>query len=453
MEAISNGVVDCELFGYYDPDPTDGIPTTSVARLQVAETHGGKPGYVSKGATWIPNSKRMRATAVKWFYCDAGGASSSADVRLETQYRFRLLVKRPPAVYTTTTGASPVPLKINLRIMYDIDFRNRTIDIPESATVVNGTMMSVQSSNPLFSTTAYTGLGASTAPSYYTISSTFNNSTSYIINNSGAVDRLYRVNYNGRKNHKYVAVSFYASASTLTTGTGALTLTNLTAVSTSRAVTGGNEHLCRHVFSVDDPNYSTSVTLASGCRLVNTSITYSSSGYIFPSGWVIQFNNFGSATTPVACSLQITEFEEGEQLQRLLWHGPATVEYEAVKLWKEMDDHKRPPFHEYLKKYLTRITDRVDELAYWKSKAQGREIEARESKYHKAGLSLTPTPSEDEDDYVYERHLTHEQWLAAKEKAAMYKSPGIIGMKPLKIVQDDEKSDKGASRPKASSQK
>lgn len=454
LEAISNGTVDCELFGYYDPDPTDTIPTDAIKRLQIAETHGGSPGYVSKGHSWSPNSNRVRASAAKWFYCDSAG-TTGADIRQADQYRFRLLVKRAPRLYGyngATASSGTVDLTINLRISFTIDFRNRTLDQIDNPAAGGMAPQSVYCpSSGLMSTTSMTGLAGSAAGSVYSIADSTGFRRPILVNNAGVNDTIYRP-YT-RKCPKYVVITGQATASTLSGVPSVGSDINLTSYHTgySTAATAGNAGVWSYFYYVDNTETATSGTLSTATTVLGRwgiygtgprSVTYVASGPgALQYNWALNLGNWSAVTTPGSLILTICEFNEGNELAQLERHGPCTVEGIAFGKYKQLPFHKRPPWPEFLLQFQKDREEKKDEVTYWRSRALGNDFSRKE--YKQESLSLTPNPSDDEDD-----------WLAyQQQKAAMHKSPGIIGMRPLKIVQDDEKSERGAPRPKAGSQK
>lgn len=464
LERVSNGTVDCELFAWFDPDCTDTIPVGTIARFQAGENHGGTPGYVSgegkKDKIWTPK-KNGRVSPVKWYYCDQAG-TDPADIRQANQYRFRLLVKRPPTLYGYSAGTAAnagVPMVINLRFSYEITFRNPTLDAPVVPAAVGRELVYLQaaSGSSAMSTASPFGLSASTTPSQYTVSSTFNDpNRAYVFANDGTYDYLIRVNSPGRTLPKYVMIVGQFAASTLTGGVLVNADTNLTAVNALSSLTASSNSLFTLLYSVDDIKLSSSITYNNpACQIHGTSITYYGAFGVVSQGWMMKFSSWASCSSPSLCRLYITEFNEVNEGVSPALHGPATIEYEVYNKWKNTDIHTRLPFDQAVEKYKKTLVDKTDELAYWKSKAMEKKYTGEvkedydyESRVRRSMQAFGSLERKLQD--AYEPHSDDDQELYESMRK---KYPTPIGMKPIKILQDDEKSEKGAPRPKVGSQK
>jgi hypothetical protein len=399
---------------------------------------------------WRPNSKRTKASPVKWFYCDASGTDTGADIRQRDQYRFRLMVYKLPIIYNTSGGAgTQVQVPMNMRISYTIDFRNRTLDSISDASTGAATVTAMEATSVSADyNNGYFGVASQVAnfpPEKWTVSSSLYNNNEYLFNYDGTHEIFYRVS--SKPVLKYVTINLYVSQSggsaAVTGGTSAIAaLGNCTELYSKVSLTASNTHMATIVLKVTDESKISSASLTTPnnatwiARTLQGGINPGSFGY----AWFIQLNNFASYVvgTSMSAKMEIAEYDDGPQYYAAKRLGPATVEGQIFKLWDNSPQRNKYTLTEFANKQRAIKEDKEVELEYWKHKAKGQEIERKEYK-----LSLTPTPSDDEDD-----------WLAyQQQRAAMHKSPGIIGMKPLKIVQEDEKSERGVPRPKAGSQK
>jgi len=428
--------VDAAVTCYFDPDPTDNLSGDGVKRIEVAEAHGGKPHKVTTMvATWKPNAARgAKVNFLKWFHCDTAG-TTGADMRLQNQYRFRMLCYRPPKTYWN--GApTPIDVPMNLRVRYEIDFKVRTLDSVNDSSTGAAWISGVSTATPLSSATDYCGLATASSSTLanYTVDAALHNQSRYHFTTDSNV---YRINRGIMP--KYVMVGLRLGATTLT-GNGAIgSLGNLTLVSVHTVSnTVSNINLWWGLFTVTNTQLKTSSAFGSTATYLQGTTLAKVLQAQYDVGWSFMITPPATVTTPDDFHIIISEFDEGPGLAKMKWYGPATVQGQAMNQYLEIPHLKRPIFGEFVRKYKAIKEQKLDEVSYWKNKALGRELEAKEFKEHKLQLV-----SDDEDD-----------WLAyQQQKAAMHKSPGFMSMKPLKIVQDDEKSEKGAPRPKAGSQK
>lgn len=448
LDGASVQNVDAAIHCYFDPDPTDLLSSDGVKRIEVSEAHGGAPHKVTTmKATWKPNAKRgANVKFTKWFHCDSAG-QTGADLRLQNQFRFRMLCYRPPKTYWNGTP-TPIDIPMNMRVRYEIDFKVRTLDNVSDDSVQNGIATSFHSTAPHFTTTDAIGLYTATSAqlSSYVVDSVVHNTRRYIFGASGGNAYLDRISDQGRPVPRYLFVGINNAAISLI-GISSMNsaLGNLTNLATGSTGLGGNTN--NNAFNwmllkVTDTRLQTPTSYdAAHVSLQGAIFSKLDSTQTLNNVWRITFGNFSTVGTPTDVNVCIMELDEGPGVSKLAWFGPATVQGLAYKQWSTAPNVGRPTFAEFVRKFKEKRDNKFDELDYWKRKAQDRQYEKKEYKEHK--LSLTPTPSDDEED-----------WLAfQQQRAAMHKSPGVIGMKPLKIVQDDEKSERGAPRPKAGSQK
>jgi hypothetical protein len=332
FDGVSTTVLDGSLLGYYDPDPTDALPGAAVSRFQIAESHGaGEARKIRTGGSWVPNSKRVPFSTVKFWFCDGRG-SGPADLRQSVQYRFRCLVYRPCIMYNLSGTEVPVTATINFRISYEITFVNRTLDQTPSNTFGSNRVTILSSLTPQCSATDRIGLIPSTITDY-TASQIFKSDIEYLFFNDGAATTLYRLN-TGRL-PKYMSVTLWTSAGTLTGGGTLIGTGNLASVSPtfSHAVTGSNTEMMRTLLQVSNVQLSQSFTLSGGSvTMQNATLTARvDGGYHY--GWYITFYNLTTFASGTDFHLEINEFDEPVSLRALRQLGPATIEGQELPKW------------------------------------------------------------------------------------------------------------------------
>lgn len=318
-------------------------------------------------------------------------------------------------------------------------------------------MVYLSSAAPPMSATNLFGLSGSTSPSVWSISTTFNDPNRiYHVANDGTYDYLIRQNSAGKTMPKYIMITGQFAASTLTGSPTVNADTNLTAVNSINSLTASSNNLFTLLYSVDDTKLATPITYNNpACTIYATSLTYQGSLGPIYQGWVLKFTAWASCTSPSLGRLWIQEFNEVNEGLSHSIHGPATIEYEVYQKWKTQDIHSRLPFDQAVEKYKKTLVDKTDELAYWKSRAMEKKYTGEpkedyeyESRVRRSMQAFGSLERKLQD--AYEPHSDDDQELYESMRK---KYPTPIGMKPIKILQDDEKSEKGAPRPKVGSQK
>lgn len=368
FDAVPTSVLDGSLIGYYDPDPTDQLPTDAAARFQVAESHGaGKPKRMQTGGGWVPSSKRVPFLQSKFWFCDVGG-STAADQRQAYQYRFRCLVYRPAMMYNTAGTEVPVVATINFRIKYVVTFYNRTLDQTPTQVFGNAYTMSLDADPSSASTTQRIGVvGHETKYTAANLPSI----AKYIIYWDGSNETLYRIN-DGGKMPKHVCVTLYQEGTTLTGTPTYTSLGNVTST-VSHTVTGSGPAASNMMqrLLVTDQRQSTVITLGSGGTLVQSGAITAAPAGNYRYGWYIKFANYSTITVPADMHMEVIEFDDqlSERIHQM-W-GPATVEY---KLYPEWSKDRSMPFAQYVAKHIAERGETKEDVKVLKDKIRQLEL-------------------------------------------------------------------------------
>jgi hypothetical protein len=237
-------------------------------------------------------------------------------------------------MYNPSGTEVPVNAVVNFRISYEITFVNRTLDqVPSGAFGANRVTI-LSSTTPQCSSTDRTGLIPSTITDY-TPSPIFKSDIEYLFFNDGTATTMYRLN-TGRM-PKYVAITLWTAASTLTGGgttTGSGNLATPAPVFI-HSVTGSNTTLMNCNFFVVNTQLSQSFSLTGdSVSLSNGALLgHVDGGYHY--GWYVTFANLTTFSSGSDFHLEINEFDEPTSIKALRKLGPATIEGQEFTKWMQ----------------------------------------------------------------------------------------------------------------------